>query len=384
MKKILLLLFLSFTLVSCFSKNENVKDISTQTSSISETSIWTSILEETEEEKEYKIAEKKDRVTISINDIDDALLFPEKVSDKDLEKNPILKNWVSFLRDLKQKEESKVTEKVNWWISYDDYQKAILSTEKKYIREFTLVIDFKDYKTWEKIKTWNLYLNNIKFWEIKDWTFKTDFKWPIWIEKFVLMARVDWYWDWFLNLNSLNSDWSILHWEMYLKKSIEKEVILWEKDLFIWDIDKNNFALKIPACSLVDSKWKCFKWKVKVKSNYISWEDVNEGKVALNMDAITKDWNYIILYSWWMAFNDFIAEDWSILKLWKWKKITVIYKMTEEWMRDFWDLWTEQWDSFYNWYWWYDKNDMIWKEGEAKSFLDIENKHWVSETENLY
>lgn len=387
MKKIFAMLFLSLFLVSCFGNKEEIKKSTWSWTWVlveEKKEIWKvdkTIYWETEEEKAYRIEEKENRVKILPNEISDIYLW--KISEKKFEENPVLKNWVDFINWLKKSFDTKITENINWWIEFSEYEKNILKSNKDFIREFDLLLDIKDFETNEKIKNWFVYLNNIKFWEFKDWKFEKKFKWPLWIEKFVIMVRVDWYWDSFLNLNSLNNDWNLIYWELNLKKILDKKVKLWEK-IEIWNLEKENYSIEIPECALVNIEGNCYRWEVRVISNHISWEDVNNGKTTLNMVWIDDNWKYWDLFSWWMAFNDFITPTWEILKIWEWKKIKVTYKLSDELMISFSDLWTSSWNEGKNAYWIYDKNDMIWKLSKDIPRLDKEKNLWIVETSDIY
>ena len=380
MRKIYIFLTILLFLVSCWTKKQvEIKDEKNTQTQISQT--WSN---ESEDEKNYVIENKKERFEISQDDVQDAILDPSKISNERLEKSPILKNWVNFLKDLKNQEKIKVTDRIDGWIEYSDFEKSLLNSDQKYLREKYLELKIIDKDTKQSVKSGQVYLNNIKFWEFKNWEFIKEFKWPLWIERFVVMVRADWYGDAFSSLNTLYNDWAVIYQRFSLKKSIEKNISLDDKEAKIWNLQKDDFALDIPKCSLVDSTWKCFRWEVKVKSHYISWEDVNSADTSLNMRAITKEWKYSKLYSWWMAFNDFITKDWEILKLWDGKKFKVIYKLTNEMLKEFSDIWKEKWEYLKSGYWWYDKNAQIWREWDWIWYLDKENKTWTVETEYLY
>lgn len=380
MRKIYIFLTILLFLVSCWTKKQvEIKDEKNTQTQISQT--WSS---ESEDEKNYVIENKKERFEISQDDVQDAILDPSKISNERLEKSPILKNWVNFLKDLKNQERIKVTDRIDGWIEYSDFEKSLSNSDQKYLREKYLELKIIDKDTKQPVKSGQVYLNNIKFWEFKNWEFTKEFKWPLWIERFVVMVRADWYGDAFSSLNTLYNDGAVIYQRFSLKKSIEKNISLDHKEAKIWNLQKDDFALDIPKCSLVDSTWKCFRWEVKVKSHYISWEDVNSADTSLNMRAITKEWKYSKLYSWWMAFNDFITKDWEILKLWDGKKFKVIYKLTDEMLKEFSDIWKEKWEYLKSGYWWYDKNAQIWREWDWIWYLDKENKTWTVETEYLY
>lgn len=384
MKKIFFSIIILLFLTSCFNKKIEEEKINTWSlgSWITEKKIDKTIYWKTKEELAYRIEEKENRVNILPNDISNIYIWKE-IQKQDLEKNPVLKNWVDFINGLKNNFSNKITENRNWWIEYSDYEEVLSKSKKEFIREFDLYLEIKDHKTNEKIKKWFVYLNNIKFWEFSDWKFEKKFKWPLWIEKFVVMIRVDWYWDSFINLNSLNNDWNLIYWEIFIKKSLNKTVKLWKK-VEIWNLAKNNYLIEIPECALVNNKWECYKWEVEVISSHISWEDVNAWLTSLNMVWVDDNWKYWDLFSWWMAFNDFITKEWEILKIWEWKKIRVTYKLSDKLMIAFSDLWTAQGNEWKNGYWIYDKNDMIWKLSKDKPTIDKERNLWIVETSDLY
>lgn len=362
MKKILVFTMLLLLLTSCFKKEEKIEK------------------PKKEEVKQEKVEEKilsqeeieKQRWEISIDDLD-LLLAWEKINW-----NELLQKGKKFLDNLNATEKDKITEKVDWWIKFSDFENEIGKVSDNLKREINLEIDIFDYKTKEKVSSWVVYMNKIRLWEFTNWKFEKNFYWPIWIEQFKIMVRTENYWDWFLNINSINSNGSLIIWEVYLKKAtIVKD----------FDLDKNidykweNLNFSFDKCSLVKD-WECFNWKTDLKINFVKWEEVNNYDVSLNMKALTKEWKIVNLQSWGMAFLDFITKDWDILKLKDWKNIKITYKVTEEDIKSMGI--NKTWKNMKNGYWWYNKNRWLWIEWESNFLLDKTNKTWSIITPNLY
>lgn len=376
MKKILALLFIAFFLVSCFNKEETKKETSTSTGT------WVSV----ENEKLKVVYDwikmdtseeniSKEREEIKSEDLD--MLF---IDDKKVSKNPLLEVWKKFLSNINETKEASLTQKIDGWVEFEDYMKEIKKIPEEIRRDFSLNLEITDWKSWEKIKKWNIYVNGIKFWEFKDWAFEKDFIWPKWIEKFNIIVRTDNYGDAFISLGSQNLEWSYLKWFVKLKKlDFSKKVSLRNTP----KIDAWNLSMKIDDCSLVNSTWECHKWEVQAKLNFVSWKSVNSWESAsLNMKAITKEWKIVNLESGWMAFTDFVTNDWEILKVKDGKKMEITYKVTDEEIKDMKN------NLFWNWknngYWLYDKNKNIWIEKEAEYKLDEKNKTWTVIVSEIY
>ncbi|PZM82186.1 hypothetical protein DLH72_04410 [Candidatus Gracilibacteria bacterium] len=377
MKKILLLFLFIFVFSCSKTEIENKKqgeNISSGAIQQEETSSTGGL---------YNIVEEKNRVEISMDDLDSAFLDSSKIPEEKIKTNPVLENGINFINELKQVQKVKVTEHIDGGIEFSDYQKVVEKSNPKYIRDMRISLEILDYKTKEKIKSGKVYLNNVKFGEFKDGVFEKEYKWPMGIEKFTIMVRTDGYGDGFLALNALYGDSDFNFGQVLLKKSLEQEVSL-DSDVKIGNLEKHKFSLEVPKCSLVDKEGKCYRGKVKVKSNYISGEDVNNGLVSLSMRAVrTDNARYVYLYSGGMAFNDFITENGEMLQLGEGKKLKVIYQLSDAGFRAFGEIESYPGRSRKG-YWWYDKNNLIWKEGKSKIIIDTDKRLWTAEMENLY
>ena len=161
MRKIYIFLTILLFLVSCWTKKQvEIKDEKNTQTQILQT--WSS---ESEDEKNYVIENKKERFEISQDDVQDAILDPSKISNERIEKSPILKNWVNFLKDLKNQEKIKVTDRIDGWIEYSDFEKSLSNSDQKFLREKYLELKIIDKDTKQPVKSGQVYLNNIKFWK---------------------------------------------------------------------------------------------------------------------------------------------------------------------------------------------------------------------------
>lgn len=369
MKKILVFCVFLFLLTSCFNKE---KEIDWEVLKIDNHS---------EVKKELSKEEiKKQRWEISLDDLD-LLLAWENLEWK--EDNELFQKWKEFLKNLDKTQEYKVTERIDWGIELKNFEKEIAKIPENLKREINLDLDIVDYKTKEKISSWVVYMNKIRLWEFTNWKFEKKFYWPIWIEQFKIMVRNPEYGDWFLNLNSINSNWSLIIWEIYLKKAVVVKNFDLDKDV---DYSWENLNFSMEKCSLVDKNDNCYRWKVEVKINHIFWQEVNNWDVSLNMKALTKEWKLLALRSWGMAFIDFITDEWDILQLKKWKEFVISYKQTKKDTENMTNFPNETWViDPKSWYWWYDKNRWLWIETKAENIVrDIKNHTWTAIVKELY
>ena len=172
-------------------------------------------------------------------------------------------------------------------------------------------------------------------------------------------------------------------WEVKLKKlDVNEKVNIWEEESKVKD---KWLTVNIPDCSLVDSEWKCYKWEVTAKMNFMNWSDVNDvenNNLSLNIKALTKEWKIVYLTSWWMAFTDFVTNNWEILSVKKNGKIEITYNVTDDEIR------VMETNLYWAWakntYWLYDKNKNLWLEKEAEIKLDKENKTWTAIVSEIY
>lgn len=375
MKKIFLSFLLLFLLTSCFWKKVEEKSntwvVNTWNTQEAETKKvtyeWVSI-DVSEENLE------KQRAEITLDDVE-LINF----SDKKEEKNALLTAWKKFIDNLEKTKELSITKNINWGISFDNLEKETAKLPNELKKKVDMVIKVYDYETKKLLDKWTIFVNWVKLWDFEKWNFNKEFSWMKWIESFSIMARVPWYGDGFIKLNSIGNEWTFLTWDVFLKKLNSNKKVKLEKEVVVED---KTMSIKIPECSLVDSKWECFKGEVETKINFISADDVNNWNVSLNMKAVTKEGNIVDLQSGWMAFSDFITSDWEILQVGKWKTIEITYKVDEKTILDMENELYGQWQK--NGYWLYDKNKNIWLEKEAEIRLDKENKTWTAIVSEIY
>lgn len=284
----------------------------------------------------------------------------------------------NFIKEI-SKSDNKLTTSRNWWMELVDYEKLISSyTWEK--NKFNVELRIFEYKSKKPISSWIIYINWIKTWIFKAWIFSSTIEWPVWLEMFNIVVRSDNYWDWFYNLNALKTKWTLLFWEIILQKSESKEVIL-SKDQ---KVNFSNFSIKIPECSFVNNKWECIKSKVKIDTNFIPWNIVNNWGLSLGwMRAVDSNWEIVYLTSWWMAFIKVIDSNWEYLQVAEWKTVIVSYKVTKEDIKTMAKLknmyfWRDEW------YWYFDKNTLLWEKREAKVYLDEINMLWSAEVDAIY
>ena len=95
-----------------------------------------------------------------------------------------------------------------------------------------------------------------------------------------------------------------------------------------------------------------------------------------------KEWKIVYLTSWWMAFTDFVTNNWEILSVKKNGKIEITYHVTDDEIRV---METNLYGgSAKNTYWLYDKNKNLWLEKDAEIKLDKENKTWTAIVSEIY
>lgn len=368
-KILLSILLLSFLITSCWveKKEDKIKE------PVEKVNIDKVEIDENDLSWKAEDDINKERLEISLDNI--SRLYVDEFYKP---KNELEKVWKKFIEELDKFEWDKITDNINWWITKDFQEKQLEKYSKILIRNFNLELTIKDSKTKENIKQWDVYVNGVIVWKFQEWKFVWKFSWLKWIENFNIMIRTLEYWDWFINLNSLNSEWSLLMWDVLLKKAQVEEVELWKKQ----ELKINNTIIWLNKCTIVDKAWDCVKWKIKIKINHITWSEANNYEVSLNRKAITKEWKIVELESWWMSYINFIGEDWENLKVWEWELIKIWYNITKE------DIATmsnkKMWSGKNEWYWYYDKNKSIWMEWTADFILDKENMTWTVETVNLY
>lgn len=368
MKKLFVVFFTILLLSSCFGKEVKKENDSKVKESKVVSYEWIKI------DTEKSNLEKK-RWDIKL---DDVFMIYAWESEKDTEGNELLDFGKKFISNIESKKEYNISENVNWGIKYSDFESEIKRVPQVLKRDLNLELTILDKATNKPISEWFVFVNNVNMWNFTNWEFKKNFKWPTWVEVFNVVIRAVDYWDGFLSLNSLNLKWSLLLWEVKMKKAIiVKDFDLSKKT----NLFTPKFRVKFGRCSLVDRSGTCVEENVDVKINFLAWRTVNNGEASLNMRAITKEWNLEYLESGWMAFVDFTKKNWEILKLADWKTIEIIYKITDE---DIKVMTSGDSKKLKNGYWWYDKNRWLWIESDASYELDKKWKTWRAVIKNLY
>lgn len=205
MKKIIVLIFMSFLIISCWKKEIENNEVVIEDNNSLETISYEKI-------SINKNDIEKERNEITLDDID-SISF-----DYSEPKNELLKIWKKFNDNLNSSKKFEITENINWWIEFENLEKEIEKVPEELKRNFTLELEILDYKTNKAINNWKIFVNQVKLWDFKNGKFEKDFSWIKWIEKFSIMVRAEWYGDWFITLNSINSEWSYLVWKSIFKR----------------------------------------------------------------------------------------------------------------------------------------------------------------------
>ncbi|EKE29390.1 MAG: hypothetical protein ACD_2C00182G0015 [uncultured bacterium (gcode 4)] len=310
--------------------------------------------------------------------LDDATVSIYKAQKwKDDESGSIASDQRDFLKKLW--ESGDVTSSVDGWVSYDQYKKLI--SEYSWTKnEYSIEIDAVDYETNSFIGSGSLYVNGVKIWNLDKWKYIWDFEWPKWAELFNFMIRTSWYWDWFLTMNALNSNWNLLLWTIKMKKSESRTVNL-DKDQ---RISFKDFSIYVPHCSLVSESQECFSGEASIEAVFVTWDEANSRKISLwNMRAIIWDWKIGWLISGWMAFIEFKDKDWNYLKVWNGKTVTVSYKVSEDDITRMKSVIGKMnWSD--DWYWFFDKRTSLWEKRDAKITLNEKELTWSAEVGEIY
>lgn len=347
--------------------------------------------------KENSLSEKSKKQEISLNEYEKITkkikenkvsLLRENISPKDISLmqvwaytgtiNELANLGLTFISALQNSVEDKLTDNKDWGISLETLNKELEKIPENFKRNFNIELDIFDASSREKIDSGTIYINGVNLWKFEKWKIKTSLHWLKWIEKFDILVRSEKYGDAMISLNSLNSEWELLLWEIFMKKAIveNKEIGKVQELKFPW------VSLKLGKCSLIEKSWECYKGKTQVKVNFISWKEANEWQTSINRKALTKEGKIIELQSGGMAFFEFITQKWEILKLKEWETLEISYDINDE---DIKNMEMEKYgNGEKNGYWWYDKNTSLWREETAKIILDTKNKLWKAEISHLY
>lgn len=289
--------------------------------------------------------------------------------------------WWKLVNSLEFKFIKEISNSFSWDLNISNTSNSGYSISKldtilsnyKNTLTYNIELNILDYSTKLYIWEWQVYINWFYIWDFKDWKFNWTFKWLKNIELFNIVVKSKNYWDWFLTLNAINSNWTLLLSDVLLKKAEIKNITLPNT----WEISFNNFKIKLPECALVDNSWNCFKWKVDIKTNYISSDEANSSKLSLNMKALN-DWNVAYLKSWWMAFIDFITPTREILKLKDNTTYELTYNISQDDIENMWEIW------WTNWFWYYDKLKWLWLKSSAIWVINKETKTITFQADKLY
>lgn len=243
----------------------------------------------------------------------------------------------------------------------------------KNVVSYDVELNIYDFLDKSLVKNGQVYINWFYLWEFQDGKFVWTFKWLKNIELFNVVIKSKDYWDGFVTLNAINSRGTLLFSDVYLKKAEKKKIILPTTQTIVL----KNFRMKFPDCALISRLWECYRWSVEVKSNYIFWEDVNLNKLSLNMSALSQ-WEIVTLKSWWMAFVEFITENWEILKL----KENTTYELVYDVLQSDIDNMSETGNT--NWFWYYDKIKWIWLQSKVTWVVNKEAKTITFQANKLY
>lgn len=318
-----------------------------------------------------KINNKEKQIKSLVNYDGANLLYLTKNSSKLSQKELNLINYV-FDSD------NKLNSNFSWGLT----KKSIENKSRELglvLADYNLSLELIDYKTKKEINSWTIYINNINVWEFKDGEFNWSFKWIKWIELFNILVRSNNYSDWFIKLNSLNSASNYLYWTVFLKKTEFTEI-----NLSNWiDFKSNTFSIKWDKCSIVNKDNTCFYWKAKFRYNFISWDEANNYQLSLAEMKATYNWKIATLYSWWMTFIDLLDDDWNYLNVAKDKNIEISYKVSKSDMENM-KKFQNAWQLKNDWYWFFDKNSMLWIKKEAEIKLDENNLTWTAKIKEIY
>lgn len=309
---------------------------------------------------------------ISLLDYDEAnLLYQNKTSDKLSKKEIELINYVFD-------SENKLNVNFSWWLTNNSLENK--SNELWLIlADYDLSLELVDYKTKKEINSWIVYVNNINIWEFKNGKFNWTFKWIKWIELFNILVRSNDYADWFIKLNSLNSASNFLYWTILLKKSEFIDI-----NLSNWlDFKSNNFSINWEKCSIINKNNTCFSWKAKFRYNFISWNEANNYELSLAEMKAIDNWKIVTLQSWWMTFIDILDENWTYLNIAEDKSVEITYKVTNNDINDM-EKYQNNWQLKNDWYWFFDKNSMLWIKKKAEIKLDKNNLTWTAKIKEIY
>lgn len=274
--------------------------------------------------------------------------------------------------------DNKLNSNFSWWVTKESLENKSKELDINLVN-YELSLDLIDYKTKKEIDSWMVYVNNINVWEFKNGKFNWSFKWLKWVELFNILVRSNNYSDWFIKLNSLNSVSNYLYWKVFLKETKFIEI-----DLSNWiDFKSDTFSIKWEKCSIVNKDNTCFEWKAKFRYNFISWNEANNYSLSLAEMKAIDNWKIVTLYSGWMTFIDLLDNNWNYLNVAKDKTLEISYKVTKA------DI--ENMKKFQNagqlkndWYWFFDKNSMLWIKKEAEIKLDENNLTWTAKIKEIY
>lgn len=308
------------------------------------------------------------RNDIKIND----LIYPNN-DNKKISDNILYKNLVDFNLYLKNNSNKTLINNIYWWLEKEKFDKYLKNIDEKYLRNFNLSLEIYDENNKIITQSWTIYVNNVNIWNFENWEFNKNFDWFLWLEYFNILIRSNDYNDWFITLNSLYSEWNQLYAKVYLKKANFIDIDL-SKDN---NLKLKNYSISVPKCTFFDENKKCITSKIRLKSTYFSWNEVNNWDFSLNMKALDSKNKIVTLYSWWMAFNEFIYND-KILTPDINSKIEITYNISPEEIKNM------QLNNLSNWYWYYDKNLWLWKFLDLSWEIDLSNNTFKIKTNIIY
>lgn len=314
----------------------------------------------------------EDNKIISLVDYNEANLLYYNQNSNKLKVNEL--NLIKYVFNS----DSKLSSNFSWWIKMESFENK---SKELWINlvNYDLSLELIDYKTKKEINSGTIYVNNINIWEFKDGKFNWSFKWIKWIELFNILVRSSDYADWFIKLNSLNSASNFLYWKVLLKKS---EFI--KLDLSKWlEFKSEKFTIKWEKCSIINQDNTCFNWNAKFRYNFIPWDEANNYELSLSEMKAIDNWNIVTLHSWWMTFIDIIDEKWNYLKVDKNKWVEISYKVSKNDIDNM-EKYKNNGQLKNDWYWFYDKNSMLWVKKEAEVKLDKNNLTWSAKIKEIY